>query len=190
MQQIDTRIIVPETGEKTDKNLASPCHTRRIPLWLVLLDNIPTLVLFILGFLIINLVSLTGAIIFGAYALFSVVWFWARICPYCHHYGTYACPCGYGAISPIFFKKRDSRSFRKVFRRNLLVVFPNWFVPFGVAVYLLINHYNTYILVLTILFSVIGFVLIPVISKQVGCKNCEIKDDCPWMMDSKKNPAA
>jgi hypothetical protein len=42
------------------------------------------------------------------------------------------------------------------------------------------------ILYLTISFVVIGFIIIPVISKQVGCKNCEIKEDCPWMTGSKK----
>jgi hypothetical protein len=27
----------------------------------------------------------------------------------------------------------------------------------------------------------VGFILIPAISKFVGCKSCEIKADCPWM---------
>jgi hypothetical protein len=77
----------------------APCHSRRIPLWLVLMDNLPTILLFALGFLIIYQVSQAGAIVFGIYALLSVIWFWAKICPYCHHYDTFACPCGYGIIS-------------------------------------------------------------------------------------------
>jgi len=152
-----------------------------------LLDNIPTLLLFLLGFLIIYEVSLPGAIVFGTYALFSIVWFWAKICPYCHHYDTLACPCGYGAISANIFRRRDFKLFKKVFRRNIVVQFPNWFIPFAVAIYLLMTKYSTEILILTILFSLIGFVIIPVISKQVGCKNCEIKEDCPWMAGSKKD---
>jgi hypothetical protein len=187
MEQSDAPII-SQGSEKQIQNVAdAACHTRRIPLWLVLLDNIPTLLLFILGVMIIYRLSPVFAILFGAYTLFSVVWFWGKICPYCHHYGTYACPCGYGAISPRFFGKKESKSFKKVFRHNLIIVFPNWFVPFGVALYLLLTHYSAYILVLTIIFSVIGFIIIPLISKEVGCKNCEIKDDCPWMtMNTKK----
>jgi hypothetical protein len=165
-----------------DSNESAPhCHSRKIPLWLVLLDNVPTLSLFVLGFLIIKHLSLVGAIIFGVYALFSVVWFWARICPYCHHYDTLACPCGYGVISARLFNKRDPGLFKKVFKRNLAIQYPNWFVPFAIAIYLLITDYSSGILLLTISFSLIGFVIIPVISKQVGCKNCEIKEDCPWM---------
>ena len=178
---------VNTTSAQSDSNtVKAPCHSVKIPLWLVLLDNIPTLLLFILGFLIINILTTTGAIVFGAYTLFSVVWFWARICPHCHHYGTYACPCGYGAISPLFFKRKDAASFKKVFKRNLSIVYPNWFIPFGIAVYLIITNYNIEILILTLLFSFIGFLIIPLISKLVGCRNCQIKDDCPWMATRSK----
>jgi hypothetical protein len=30
-------------------------------------------------------------------------------------------------------------------------------------------------------FCIIGFAIIPMISKYVGCAGCEIKDKCPWM---------
>jgi hypothetical protein len=172
---------------KKDKDLSMPCHSRKIPLWLVLLDNIPTIVLFILGFLIINQLSTISAIIFGFYALFSVVWFWAKICPYCHYYDTLACPCGYGAISPKLFKKGTDKSFKKAFRRNIGIQFPNWFVPLAVAIYLISTRYSKEIMGLTISFVVIGFVIIPLISKLIACKNCEIKDDCPWMSINKKD---
>lgn len=162
-------------------NITAACSKKKIPLSLVLLDNIPTLLLFILGFLIIYEVSGTGAVIYGIYTLFSVAWFWARICPYCHHFDTLACPCGYGAISPKLFKRGTGKSFKKVFRNNIVVQFPNWFIPLGVAIFLIVKGYTSYILTLTFLFVLIGIVIIPVISKLVGCKNCEIRDDCPWM---------
>ena len=174
--------IIPESDKLKElrNDSESPCSKRRIPLWLVFLDNIPTLILFVLGALIIYQVSTIEAGVFFVYALFSVVFFWARICPFCHHYNTLACPCGYGAISAKFFKKRQD-NFKKVFRQNILIVFPNWFIPFAVGIYLLITRYTIEILILTIAFSLIGFVIIPLISRFVGCKNCEIKEDCPWM---------
>jgi len=177
---------------KSDLNLKNdssntPCHSRKIPLWLVLLDNIPTIFLFILGFLIINIISTVAAILFAIYTVVSVVWFWARICPYCHHFETYACPCGYGIISSKLFSRKDSSLFKKVFKRNILIVFPNWFIPFFVGIYLLITQYSVKVLVLMIIFSIIGFLIIPLISKFVGCKNCEIKEDCPWMTLNKQH---
>ena len=171
-----------ETNSNLQKNNSTtPCHAEIIPLWLVLLDNIPTIFLVILGFLIINTLSTIAAVAFAVYAIFSIVYFWARICPYCHHYGTNACPCGYGIISSKLFSRKDSNSFQKVFRRNLPIVFPNWFVPFFIGIYLLITEFTIKVFAMIIIFSIIGFIVIPLISKLVGCKNCEIKEDCPWM---------
>ncbi|HBH84859.1 MAG: hypothetical protein A2X03_18825 [Bacteroidetes bacterium GWA2_40_15] len=81
MEPDKQQMINFESEQLINKNITPSCHSRKIPLWLVLLDNIPTLLLFIVGFLIIKLVSTMWAILFIAYALFSVVWFWAKICP-------------------------------------------------------------------------------------------------------------
>jgi len=172
-----------ESGKlKEFKNDLEPsCQNKRKSLWLVLLDNLPTLVLTILGAIIIYNISKLGAFGYVIYSLLSILWFWARICPYCHHYGTNACPCGYGVISAKFFKKRENKSFKKVFKQNIVAVFPTWFVPFIIAMYLLVIRNNQEVLILTIAFSLLGFVIIPIISKFVGCKNCEVKEDCPWM---------
>jgi hypothetical protein len=163
------------------KDINFPCHLKKNPLWLVLLDNVPTLILVILGILIISKFSVLTAILYGGYAIFSVIWFWWKICPYCHHFSTQACPCGYGMISSLFFKKGSGKSFKKVFRKNIIIQFPNWFIPVGVAIYLLIKEYSTGLLFFSLSFFLVGFVIIPSISKFVGCKNCEIKVDCPWM---------
>ncbi len=174
-------MLLKASDSNSKETAGIPCSSKKIPLWLVLLDNIPTMLLFILGFLIIEKISLVLAILFAAYTIFSVVWFWAKICPYCHHYDTHACPCGYGVISSRFFRRKDNRSFRKVFSRNIGIQYPNWFVPFAVAIFLIITRYSMEILVITILFALVGFVIIPLISKLVGCRNCEIKNECPWM---------
>jgi len=84
-------------------------------------------------------------------------------------------------VSARIFIRKENKSFRKVFRRNIGIQYPNWFVPLAVAIYLLITSYSKETLYLTISFIIIGFIVIPAISKLVGCKNCEIKEDCPWM---------
>ena len=171
----------PDQLKECNNDLESACHKKKIPLWLVLLDNLPTLLLTILGALLIYQITLIGAIGYVIYSLLSIVWFWAKICPFCHHYNTYACPCGYGVISAKLFSKREDKSFKKVFKQNIGVVFPNWFIPLIIAIYLLLVQYTQNVLILAIAFSLTGFVIIPLISKLVGCKNCEIKEDCPWM---------
>ncbi len=44
-----------------------------------------------------------------------------------------------------------------------------------------VSGYKKEELILAITFSIVGFLIIPLISKLVGCKNCEIKEECPWM---------
>lgn len=158
--------------------------SRNIPVWLVLLDNIPTITMYLLGAAILWPLGAGWGSAYLVYSFLSVFLFWMRICPYCHHYGTLACPCGYGIISAKLFspKQASSGDFRNVFRRNIIVVFPSWFVPSGVGGYLLWKDFSVPRLWLFAAFCVVGYILIPLISKLVGCRNCSVKDDCPWMM--------
>ncbi|MFC2097844.1 hypothetical protein ACFLSI_05870 [Bacteroidota bacterium] len=160
--------------------MKSTCF-KTVPLWLVLLDNIPTLSMYVLGTLIISKSSILFAILYVLYSLLSIVWFWAKICPHCNYHGTSGCPCGYGKISGLLFKKRNSTAFRKIFKRNIIAVYPSWFIPPVFGIYLLLCSYSTGYMVLNVSFALVAFVLIPLISKKVGCKDCAIREDCPWV---------
>ncbi len=154
---------------------------RKVPAWLVLLDNIPTAILFILGALIVGFISRPLALLMLLYNLSSIAMFWGLICRHCRHFGSRACPCGYGAIAARFFQKKEGGNFRKVFRKNIVIMFPCWFLPLGAGLYLLYNGSPRNFLPLFLAFVAVGFVLIPAISKFVGCKGCELRKDCPWM---------
>ena len=43
------------------------------------------------------------------------------------------------------------------------------------------HHFDPTLLVLLVTFCLLGFVVIPLIAKLVGCRGCEIRQDCPWM---------
>jgi len=154
---------------------------KKVTAWIVILDNIPTLIMYFLGALIIYQSSHILALLYCIYSLLSIVCFWARICTYCHYYGKPSCPCGYGIISARLFKKKKGKDFKTVFKKNIPVLFPSWFIPPIWGGYFLIHHYSNKMLFIVILFCLFAFILIPLISKQAGCKNCEIRDNCPWM---------
>lgn len=162
-------------------NAESHCIDKVVPLWQVLLDNVPTLAMYVLGAIIMNYISTIYAISYLVYSFASVVWFWAKICPSCKYYDTRGCPCGYGKISSALFQAKKTDNFTKLFRQNIVALFPSWFVPTIVGIYFLINSYTLNLLILFLSFNIIGYALIPIISKQVGCKDCDIKEDCPWM---------
>ncbi len=168
------------TNRGADKGDRAACG-RVVPAAVVVLDNVPTVLLFVLGSFILARLSAAAGLLYLAYSISSIVWFWARICPYCRHFDTLACPCGYGAISARIFKRRTGSGFRKIFRKNIVYLFPMWFVPPAAGAYALAVDFSVPLLILVVAFAVDGFAVIPLISKLVGCKNCEIRAECPWM---------
>jgi hypothetical protein len=172
-------------AERLEKNAADcgiPAVCERIvPAWLVILDNAPTLVMFFLGSALIWKIHPVFSVLFLIYCGLSIVLFWRLICPWCHHYGSSACPCGYGKISSQFFKRKTGREFKRVFRKNIGILFPCWMVPLGTGLCLLWTKFTWPLFSLFLAFCIVGFVLIPAISKLVGCRSCEIKAECPWM---------
>ena len=153
----------------------------------VWMDNIPYIIMVLLGAYIIGLsfnYLLAGA--FVLYGIAGTLWFIYFICPYCHYYGSKACPCGYGVISKAITAKKDETRFHSVFKRNILAIVPMWILPVAAGVYNMINAYSHLMLALTIIFMLDSYVILPWISRKYGCVDCPNKDECPWMGSKKK----
>ncbi len=166
--------------EITNCSIRDACG-RAVSTWIILLDNIPTAAMFLLGTALVWMAWGPAAIFMLLYNLLAIVLFWSLICRHCAHFGTRACPCGYGVIAARFFQKIEGSDFRKIFRKNIAVMYPCWFIPFGAGIYLLGTRFSKGALVIFAAFVVIAFILIPAISRLVGCKGCDLKNQCPWM---------
>jgi hypothetical protein len=79
------------------------------------------------------------------------------------------------------FSKKEGSNFRKVFRKNIAIMYPYWFIPLGSGIYLLCNRYSRDVLMIFVAFIIVSFLMIPAISRFVGCKGCNLKEQCPWM---------
>ncbi len=175
-------------NEQINCNIHDACE-RIVPSWLVLLDNIPTMIMFLLGALLVGIISRPFAILLTLYNFASIVTFWGLICSHCQHFNRRACPCGYGVIAAKYFNKKEGGNFRKTFRKNIAIMYPCWFIPLGAGIYLLCDRFSRDILLLFVAFIFVGFILIPVISRLVGCRGCTLKDQCPWMTSDSKRGA-
>jgi hypothetical protein len=172
------------TFEASDSRKECGIHIqceRNVPLWIILLDNIPTAAMFLLGTILLWRLGWLYGAAYVTYCILAIVVFWGRICPWCHHFDTRACPCGYGGVAPLLFKARQGREFRSVFRANIGVMFPCFFVPPIAGALLVWNGASESTVVVLAAFCILAFAAIPLISKFVGCKGCEVKDECPWM---------
>jgi hypothetical protein len=63
-------------------------------------------------------------------------------------------------------------------------MFPCWIIPLIGGIYVLWSAFAIIPLALFLAFCIVGFAVIPLISRLIACKDCEIKDKCPWMMKS------
>jgi uncharacterized membrane protein len=154
---------------------------RKLSYRTIFIDNIGTMSLWILASLLLIQINWWYLIPFWIYVPFSVVWFWRFICTYCAHYGTGCCPCGYGHIAAKVFLFRDETQFKKRFNQNIGMVMGYWIVPTVAGIYLMIYDYSLISLIIFIAVIIDGYILIPVISRNVGCKECPTRDECPWI---------
>jgi hypothetical protein len=159
-----------------DKNPNLPQSGKRI-----FFHNLPEYVMYLLGFIIVYFIGIIYLIIFIIYCIFSTLWFMKFICTNCPHYDRLICPSGYAKVVSRLFKRGDFTKFQSQFKKHIAVVFPMWIVPAFVGVYLLIDEFTMWMLVLLILFIIDGFIILPIVTRRYGCNECELKDQCPWM---------
>jgi hypothetical protein len=147
----------------------------------MLVHNMPLLTMFVLGVILTVFFSIYLAIFFIIYLIISNYLYMALICGYCHHYGTRTSLCGYGLLAKRITKRKSYKEFGSNFKKYIAVMFPNWFLPFIVGIYVLYLSFDWIILIILIIFSVIGFAVVPYFSKTESCETCKIRDSCPWM---------
>ena len=152
-----------------------PFH--RMNVWEILRENALQIVMYILGTILVGLVSWWLAGLYLAYSLLSNVLYMAWVCPYCGHYALGTCPAGFHILSGRRFKPKPGRTFSREFRRNVFVMVPGWFLPPILGLYLLVTEFSWPVLLLLIAFCAVAFWLLPESSKK-HCEGCETVD-CP-----------
>lgn len=117
-----------------------------------------------------------------AYILISLLglfWFWGAICTRCRGYDSKGCPSGYGRISALLFPRRPS-DFRKAFKRNIISVALQWFIPLITGIVYIILDPGILRIALLAAFIVVAFIILPFSTKGRGCSRCPQKGECPW----------
>ena len=150
---------------------------RNRTVWTILRENALQILMYLIGTVLTTLLWWPLGIIYLAYSLLSNYLYMAWICPYCGHYGLHTCAAGFDILSGGRSKPRPGRTFGTEFRRKSWVLYPGWFLPPLVAIYLLITAFSWWMAGLLVVFCVIAFWLLPEISKK-HCENCETVD-CP-----------
>jgi len=118
------------------------------------------------------------------YGVGGAVWVMVFICPYCHFHGTRSCRCGYGKWAARLRSKKDGEHFERQFRRHIPVIVPLWFIPAITGMIYLVKDPKWELGLLTALFCVNSFVILPMMSRSKACAECAQRDSCPWMREN------
>lgn len=162
------------------------CTAEPIAGYQVLLDNLPYIIMCLLGSVIFWLAGremwrwLLGGLYLG-YGAAGAIWIILFVCPYCHFYDTGLCPCGYGRIAARLRSKNNPDLFARRFRRHIPVIVPLWILPVAGGVVSLFGQFSWLLLGLLGAFLVNSYVILPLVSRRYGCASCPQKKNCPWM---------
>ena len=155
--------------------------------WLrVTLNNLPYILMLLLGswLLVAGLQpsawGWVASVAYLIYGIFGTFWIMVFMCPHCALHGSWKCPC-YGRLSALFVDKAPVPAFHENFRKHIPVIVPLWFVPPIIGIAMLIKHFSWGLLIVLGLFSLVGFVILPLASRGYSCRQCPQHDDCPWM---------
>jgi hypothetical protein len=143
----------------------------------ILRENAALVVMYVLGTVLTLLLWWPLAVIYLGYALLSNILYMARVCAYCAHYSAATCHAGYHLFSGRRFHAKEGRDFAGQFRRNVVLLFPGWFVPPIAGVYLLYKDMSWLVATVMVVFLLVGFVILPRDSQRY-CEGCE-NEGCP-----------
>jgi hypothetical protein len=152
-------------------------------IWTILLENGSLALLFALGTSLTTWVWWPLGLVYLGYCILSVRLFLAWVCPYCSHYAARTCPSAYHLIPVKPAQPKPGKTFVGQYKQNVAVMFPVWLSPPVAGLYLLITRLSWLAVVITALFCLHGFMILPYISRQHNCKYCD-NTDCPrWRGD-------
>ena len=182
----------PPAGERSAA--AESCPTPTVSRAHELIDNLPYLVMILLGSAIMatglagTLWGWLAAAGYFVYGVAGAFWLMLFICPHCHFYDTRLCPCGYGWIAARLRPRQAGDRFAAQFRKHIPVIVPLWFVPLVAGVIPLLRGFSWLLLALLLVFALDAFLVLPLVSRMYGCKACPQKATCPWMGGCKTTP--
>jgi len=182
-----------DMGASESRATAEPqgCAVRTVTHGQEVIDNVPYLLLIVLGAAVVSCGPADGpwrwlaAGLYATYGVAGAIWIICFVCPHCGFYDTRLCPCGYGQVAPWFRKRAANSDFARQFRKHIPVIVPLWFIPLIAGGISLVRDFSWGVLVMLFAFALNSFVVLPLVSRKYGCSACPQKGTCPWMGNCK-----
>jgi hypothetical protein len=145
--------------------------------WPVVVETVALGVVYVAGAWLAWLAAPLALLAYVAIVVLSNLAFMIAVCPYCLHCEERTCHSRYHLVAR-FFPARPGRGFGEQFRRNVVVMYPVWFLPPLAALWRLLVDPGWQVVVLLGLFCLGGFVVLPYASHRL-CRTCANAARCP-----------
>jgi hypothetical protein len=156
-------------------------HFEEYPIWIVLLSNLVTLLIYLLGICIMFQWGILWMILYIVYILILEVSLMKKSCVHCSYYGK-SCAFGRGKLSSVFFKKGNSRKFsqKEMSCKDIIPDFLVSIVPIAVGIVLLIINFTWLLVLNIIIIALLSSLGNSLIRGSLACKFCkQRKAGCP-----------
>jgi len=151
------------------------------PLKIVLLSNLLSLSIYIIGaYILFNLAIIFG-ILYLIYCLFLEIRLLRKSCINCYYYGK-TCGFGKGRLSSLFFKKGDNSKFpqQEISWKDMIPDLMIFIFPLVGGVIILISKFSWIILLLILILLILSSIGNAIIRGVFTCKYCkQHKLGCP-----------
>jgi hypothetical protein len=153
----------------------------KFPLWIVLLSNLLSIAIYLIGLYIFLQIGILFAILFVIYIFWVEIRLLKKSCRYCYYYNK-ICAFGRGKCCTLFFKRGDPKKFvkTKITMKDILPDFLVFILPLIGGIILLFYKFSWLIVTLLAILVILGFGGNAVIRGSFACKHCKQREiGCP-----------
>ena len=160
------------------------------PAWIIILSNIFSIMIYIIGALIIYKVGVVWLVLYLLFIGLLELRLLKGHCVNCYYYAK-CCAFGKGKLSALFFKKGDPKKFilKKITWKDLIPDILVSAIPMVVGIIMLIMNFNWLLLILILMLFLLTSAGNGFVRGSLACKYCKQREiGCPAekLFDKKK----
>ena len=154
----------------------SICY-ENFPLWIVLLSNLLSITIYLVGLYIILKFGILFATLFVVYIFLIEFRLLTKSCRYCYYYGK-MCAFGRGKCCALLFKKGNPEKFVKteITMKDILPDFLIFIFPLIGGIILLLSNFSWLIVVLLAILVILGFIGNAIVRGSFACRYCKQRE--------------
>jgi len=161
--------------------MGEPQGYDQYPIWMVLVSNLLSLSVYVIGAAIISQIGLIWLVLYILFILLLELRVVKGHCVDCYYYGK-TCAFAKGRLSSLFFPKGVPEHFSKmtITWKDILPDFLVFIIPVLAGIALIIRTFSWILLLLIIALFILGFVGNALVRGQIACRHCRQREiGCP-----------